>query len=81
LPDWSTRSWNCGHLVRVTGQWGWPAVPEAVKRACIHLTAILRLETPRSQRTVSEIGSIVEMSAQGAGIVNDLIKHYRIIPV
>jgi len=77
IPVWANRlAWPNGRLVRITGQWGWPAVPEAIRRACIHLTAILRLETPRSQATVSEIGQLVQMSPEAAGIVYNLQRHY-----
>lgn len=62
--------------VRITGTWGWPSVPAPVKEATIQLAAILRLETPRAQATVSEIGQLVTMSAQGRGIVDRLVREY-----
>lgn len=77
LPSWSTKSvWPSGTLVTVTAKFGWPSVPEAVKRACIHLTAILRLETPRSSRAVDDTGQILEASHEARGIITDLIRHY-----
>lgn len=77
LTDYGTQSlWTAGTRVEIDGVWGWPAVPEAIKRACIHLTAILRLETPRAQATVSEIGQLVQMSPKAMGIIEDLHRHY-----
>lgn len=69
-------SWSTSLRVEIDGVWGWPAVPEAVKRACIHLTAILRLETPRAERQVSDIGVVIGMSREGAGIIDQLIADY-----
>lgn len=63
--------------VRVTGVWGWPSVPLPIKEAVIQLTAILRLETPRAQATISELGQLVTMSKEASGIVNDLRRRYR----
>jgi hypothetical protein len=78
VEDWSTRpQWQEGQLVRVTGRWGWPAVPEAIKRACIHLTAILRLETPRVQTQITDIGQVVQTSREARGIIADLYRRYR----
>lgn len=62
--------------VQVTGIWGWPAVPAAIARACCHLTGILRLETPRAQATVSEIGQVVQASWQARNIIESLITEY-----
>lgn len=77
IPVWSTQlGWPPQRIVRVTGKWGWPAVPEAIKRATIHITAILRLETPRAQATVSELGQLVQSSSQARGIIDDLTRHY-----
>jgi len=79
LTTWGTK--GCfvpGARVEVTGVHGWPSVPAAIKRACIQLTAILRLDSPRAQRQVTDLGQVVEMSPQGAGIVRDLIREgYR----
>lgn len=63
--------------VRVTGVWGWPSVPTPIKEATIQLAAILRIETPRAQATVSELGQLVGMSPEAAGIVNRLKSRYK----
>jgi len=83
---WSPRpEWEQGQLVRITGKWGWPAIPVAIARATIHLAALLRLETPRAQATISEFGQIVQSSPQARGIVDRLVEVYRhprkLIPV
>lgn len=77
IPEWSTKGvWPRGGLVRITAQYGWPAVPEPIESACIQLTAILRLETPRAEATVSELGQLVQMSPQASGIVERLKNRY-----
>ena len=64
--------------VEVVGAFGWPAVPSAIKQACIHLTGILRLETPRSTKRVQDdIGSSIETSPEAERILNGLMKVYR----
>lgn len=62
--------------VRITGTWGWPAVPTPIKEATIQLAAILRIESPRAQSTVQEMGGIVAMSGPGRDIVNRLQREY-----
>lgn len=62
--------------VRITGTWGWPSVPAPIKEATIQLAAILRIESPRAQAAVSEIGQLVTMSAQGRGIIDRLVREY-----
>lgn len=51
---WPARQIPNGPRVRITGKWGWPAVPEAVKTACIELTAILRVESPRATGRIQD---------------------------
>lgn len=72
---WGARRFS--NRVEVTGVWGWPAVPEAIKRATIHLTAILRLETPRATATVNDLGQLIQMTPQARRIVDDLAHKYR----
>lgn len=83
IPTWpnSRLRWPPGRLVTVTGVWGWPAIPAAVKRGVIQLTAILRLETPRATAQVNDIGEVLAMSPQASGIVQELIRHYGKISV
>ena len=46
-------------------------------RATVHLTAILRLESPRATRRIAELGDAVEASPAVQGIVRDLASAYR----
>ena len=71
-------SFVAGQRVEVTAQWGWPAVPEAIRRATIHITAILRLETPRATKRIAELGDTVETSPQAQNIVRQLTNQYRV---
>jgi hypothetical protein len=82
IPAWSNREpWVYGRLVRITGQWGWPSVPSAIRDATIWLTAILRLETARAQSTVTELGQVFGASAQARGIVEKLMQAYSRKPL
>lgn len=77
LPAWSTvATWTPGTKVQVVGVFGWSAIPVAIKRACINLTAILRLETPRASRSVSETGEILGASSSANAIIEELFRHY-----
>ena len=78
-----TRIWlphgvfPAGRKVSVTGIFGWPAVPPAVKAATIHLTGILRIESPRATRRISELGDLVETSLEATSIVRQLTDKYK----
>jgi hypothetical protein len=77
IPPWSPRSqWQAGRLVAVLGQWGWPNIPDAIARGTIHLTAILRLETSRSQSQVTEMGQVFGASIEARSIVKQLVQVY-----
>lgn len=81
LPPSSGRDgWPSGRRVKVTAQWGWPAIPEAIARATAHLTAVLRLETPRATRRVPELGGAFEASREAEGIVRELAGAYGRAP-
>ena len=78
LTDWGDYSaFYKGQRIKVTGKFGWPSVPEAVKRATIHLTAILRLETPRATRRIPELGEAIEASPDAQHIIRQLTDNYR----
>lgn len=68
------------HAVEVTAKFGWPAVPDAIVRATCHLTALLRLESPRSNVTRTDIGDILSTSSEARGIVMSLMEQYRGVP-
>ncbi len=71
-----TGAWLPSSRVEVTAVFGWPSVPGPVKAACIHLTAILRLETPRAQAQVTDLGQIVSINPQARGLIENLILDY-----
>ena len=78
LTSWgSVVMWPAGVRVRVIGIFGWPAVPEAIKRATIDLTGILRLETPRATRQVTDLGQVFGTTKAASDIVERLRKDYR----
>jgi len=78
VPPWpqSQLPFPPYRLVRITGTWGWPAVPPAINRANAHLTAILRMEGPRSSRSISADGEILEANPQAQSIVRELMGTY-----
>ena len=70
--------WPRNLEVSVQGTWGWPGgVPATIKSACIELTGILRLETPRATNVVNEVGDVTSMSGEATRIVRDLYMSYR----
>lgn len=80
IPSWSTAYlWSTSAPIQVTAIWGWPAVPEAIKRACIDLTGILRLETPRASRTMNvSMNEVVSTSRIAQDIVGELVRTYSL---
>ncbi len=79
LTEWGAKNaFPPGARVEVIGTWGWPAVPAAVARATIHLTGILRLESPRATRRIQEnMDSAFETSKAANDIISELIRNYR----
>jgi hypothetical protein len=78
LTPWGRLiAWPALVRVRVTGIWGWPAVPEPVRAATIELARLLRLETPRATTRVNEtLDQVVSTSPQARAIVDDLVRQY-----
>jgi hypothetical protein len=77
IPTWSTKGgFPANTRVEIIGKWGWPAVPGAIKRACIELTAVLRLESPRATRTVDAVGTVLGMSKLANDILAELLDAY-----
>ena len=77
IPSWSTKDLWGRHRVEVGGKFGWPSVPAAIERATVHLTGILRLETPRATRQVNiGLDRVEETSRQAQEILNALINAY-----
>jgi len=77
IPSWSSKNLWGQHRVEVTATFGWPSVPSAIEQACVQLTGILRLETPRATRTVN-VGAetVLETSRQAQEIVSALMNVY-----
>jgi hypothetical protein len=78
LTSWGTRSaFVKDARVEVTAAFGWPSVPLAIQQATIHLTAILRLESPRATRRISELGEAIDASQDAQSIIRQLTDRYR----
>ena len=78
LTAWGSRSsWTADARVKVTGIWGWPAVPSAIRAATLELAALLRLETPRATSAINEVNQVLTTSRAAQGIVADLLDAYR----
>lgn len=69
---WTPRTW-----VEITGKWGWPAVPQAIRDATIDLTAILLLHSPRATSTVNEAGTVLGTSQEAQQIIRNIAEQYR----
>ncbi|MBT9176897.1 MAG: hypothetical protein DDT20_01222 [Firmicutes bacterium] len=80
LVPWGGRTiFPAGVRVRVTAQFGWPAVPPAVQQATVHITALLRLETPRATRRIPELGEAIEASPDAQRIIRQLTDQYKLV--
>jgi len=73
-------TWQESNLVKVTGTWGWPSVPEPVKFACIIQASRLfkRLESPLGVAGVSDMG-IMRVGSSIDGDVAQLINPFRLL--
>ena len=79
LTRWGDKnSWPYKHRVEIVGKWGFPSIPSAIKQACIHITGILRLETPRASGRIEDsiIGSSV-ISPAANRLVADMVTAYE----
>lgn len=73
-------TWQESTLVQVTGQWGWPSVPEPIKFATIIQASRLfkRLESPLGVAGVSDIG-IIRVGSSVDGDVAQLCNPFRLL--
>jgi len=73
-------TWQESNLVKVTGTWGWPSVPEPIKFACIIQASRLfkRLESPLGVAGVSDMG-IMRVGSSIDGDVAQLINPFRLL--
>jgi len=65
-------------LIKITGTWGWPAVPDAVNEACLLLTSRLfrRKDSPFGVTGGGEVGNQIAISGVDPDIQN-LLAPYR----
>lgn len=65
-------------LIKITGTWGWPAVPDAVNEACLLLTSRLfrRKDSPFGVTGGGEVGTQIVISGVDPDIQN-LLAPYR----
>lgn len=76
-PYGTVYAWPVRARIQVTGIWGWPSVPEGIKRACVQLTGILRMESPRSTNQFTDLGNIMGSSRAAQDILNNLTRDFR----
>lgn len=79
LTPWGDEvTWPEDCRVEIVGKWGWPAIPEAIKRATIEIAALLRIETPRATNRIPEgFDQAVESSPQAQQIIWQIAKVYK----
>jgi len=78
LTPWGDRAiFSKGERVQVIGKFGWPAVPESIKQATIHLAAILRLESPRATTRIPEMGDVIGTSPEAQHILRQIVDKYK----
>lgn len=70
-------NWVPGANLKITAIWGWPAVPQPIIRACIHLTAILRIESPRATNSIDQMDNAVGASKECQDILHNMLKPYK----
>lgn len=77
LPVWRSRSFTKNARVKVSGFWGWPAVPVAVKVAVVRLTSMLRLESAWATRRLPEgMDAAIETSMDAQVLLRTLANSY-----
>lgn len=78
IPTWTTKDlWSNGQHLQITSAAGWPAIPKALERATIHLTAMVRIESPRATRRIPEgIDAALDSSDEAQDIVLKLAAAY-----
>jgi hypothetical protein len=78
IPNWSTQfGFPADKRVQVIAKFGWPAVPDAIKRATIELAAIKRLESPRATTRINEMDQVTSTSKVAQSIIDKLLAVYK----
>ena len=67
--------------VKITGTWGWAAVPYPISTACVQLAAILRLESPRATGEIQNASQVLKASSDAEDIIEGLVADYRRVTV
>lgn len=63
--------------VEVTADWGWPVVPDAIKKGVIALTKQVRDATQQPfTLTLESLESQIQMAPGASAVIKDLIRHY-----
>lgn len=77
FPRISTRR----GLVKVTARWGWPAVPAAVKQACIQKTAqiVSRRNSPNGVAGFNDFGIVRVVSTDAQ--IDELLERFMLVSV
>jgi len=78
LTDWGTKSSWKNLRVEITGKWGWPAVPEAIKDATIEFTRLWRMETPRATTRITEMDQVIGMSRSAHEMLKEIMGRYKV---
>lgn len=75
IPFYSSKSaFSPSYPVQVTARFGWANIPPGIRRACIELTRILRLESPRGQSYDPD--ATLNTNARARSIIDELTKSY-----
>lgn len=76
-PSWSTTGgFPSGKRIQIVGKWGWPSIPEPIKRVTIQLTGVWRLESPRATSRVNELDQVVSTSKLANGMLAEVMSQY-----
>lgn len=78
VPDWSQFGGfaNGRKILVESPNWGWAEVPEAIQRGAIDLCQILRLESPRATRTMTDLNQVLSVTPAANNILSELIRDY-----
>ena len=79
ITPWGDEgTWPDGLWVEIDAQWGWPAIPQAIIQATIHITAVLRLETAwATQSLQTEFSAAIQASPEAQTLLARLAGPYR----
>lgn len=66
-----------GARIRVAGVWGWPAIPEVIRMACIKWTGIMRNEGPEATGQLMQLDSVITQSDEGRRMAYLLMRAYN----